>query len=285
VTERISVLICTMNRPTELRRCLESVRASGVPVAQIVVSDDSTDSRTREMVRSEFDSVQYVEGPKRGLCANRNRALSAATCDLVLFMDDDACLGGRFLECALRARMISAAPERAIVTGCHVEHGRLIRAHDQSFLGFQNVPYGPGQRIKTIVMISALFPRGLFDVVRFDENLVYGYDEVDIATQALSHGYEIVHCEEAVNSHHPSVVNRAGYRPHTDASRLYVTFKRYARYERAYTKAAIFALLAPLHCVVAATRRRGLPGLRDSWLNVRSAVRFAISSGASVPRG
>jgi len=285
MTERIGVLICTMNRPIELRRCLESVRASSVPVAQIVVSDDSTDSRAREMVRTEFDWVQYIEGPKRGLGANRNRALSVATCDLVLFMDDDACLGGRFLECALRARMSSSAPERAIVTGCHVEHGRLIRAHDQSFLGYQNVPYRPGQRIKTIVMISALFPRTLFDVVRFDENLVYGYDEVDIASQALSRGYDIVHCEEAVNSHHPSAVNRAGYRPHTDASRLYVTFKRYARCERAYAKAAMFALLAPVHCIVTATRRRGLSGLRDGWLTVWSAARFAISSGASAPRG
>jgi GT2 family glycosyltransferase len=233
------------------------------------------------MVRGEFGWAQYVEGPRRGLGANRNCALSGATGEFVLFMDDDACMGGRFLESALRARARGETPERVIVSGCVLEQGQVIRAHDQSFLGYQNIPYRPGQKLRTIVMSSALFPRKLFDLVRFDENLVYGYDEVDIASQALRHGYQIVHSDEAVNSHHPSVVNRAGYRSHADASRLYVTFKRYARCERAYAKAAMFLVLAPLHCVVAATRRRGLSGLRDGWLTVRSAARFMTSSGAS----
>lgn len=280
----ISILICTMNRPAELRRCLESVRNSGFPVAQTVISDDSSDARTRDMVRSESRWAQYLDGPRRGLAANRNCALSAATGELLLFMDDDACLDKHFLESALRARSHSAEPERVIVSGCVLEHGRVIRAHDQSFLGYQNVPYRPGQKLKTIVMSSALFPRKLFELIRFDENLVYGYDEVDIASQALRNGYQIVHCDDAVNTHHPSAINRAGYRPHTDASRMYVTFKRYAHCERAYAKAAVFALLAPVHCIVSATRRKGLSGLRDGWITVRSAARFATSPGTGAPR-
>ncbi len=76
----------------------------------------------------------------------------------------------------------------------------LVRAHDQSFLGFQSVPYRPGARPRTIVMNSTLAPRALFQRgASFDENLVYGYDEVDLASQAVALGFDIVQCDDAVN--------------------------------------------------------------------------------------
>jgi GT2 family glycosyltransferase len=109
--------------------------------------------------------------------------------------------------------------------------------------------------------------------VRFDDQLVFGYDEVDIATQAVAHGYTIVQCDAAANWHYPSPVNRDYYRPHTEASRLYVTFKRYALHERAYAKAAAFALLAPLHCLGAALKRGEAAAVADAWRTVAAAGR------------
>jgi GT2 family glycosyltransferase len=268
----VSVCICTRNRPEELARCLQSLHASTHPVAQTIVSDDSTDSRTLEMVRASYPWVRFVEGPRKGLGANRNRALAEASGDYVLFIDDDACLGPTFLQqcLGLLAKQPSGG-RRVIVSGREDNRGTLVKAHNQSFLGFQNVPYGQGDRLVTIVINATLFPRSLFREIRFDEQLVYGYDEVDVALKAVGRGYTILQCDEAINSHYPSSVNRAYYRAHTEASRLYVTLKRYASYEKKPLKATAYALCGAAHCTAAAIRQRGPAGLLDAWRTVRTA--------------
>lgn len=276
---RVSVLICTRNRPDELRRCLDSVRRSGIAVFETIVADDSTNADTEAILRSDYPWVRYVPGPRRGLGANRNRALGAATGDFVLFLDDDACLGSRFLEQVLAA---CPAGQPAVITGREDNRGHLVRAHDQSFLGFQNVPYPPGVPLRSIVINSTLWPRSLFAAgLSFDENLVYGYDEVDVAAKALAAGFQILPCDAAVNSHFPSLVNRDYYRPYTEASRLYVTVRRYALLERRYLRAAAYCLAAPLHCLAAAVKRRGLLGARDAWLTVRTAAIYLVRSRRS----
>jgi len=275
---KVSVCVCTRNRPEELRRCLESIERSTLRVGEVVVSDDSTDERTAEMLRGDRGSARYIRGPRSGLGANRNQALRASSGDYVLFLDDDACLGESFLERALACRGTHGPDPRLIVSGCESNHGAIVTAHAQSFLGFQRVPYRGDVGLRTIVINSTLFPRSLFRLASFDEQLVYGYDEVDIAAQALGHGYRIVHCDDAINFHYPSPVNRSYYEPHLEVSRLYVTFKRYALYERSYGKAVLFAALAPLHCVLAAIRRRGVAGTADACRAIVAAACFCAES-------
>lgn len=278
---RVSVCICTRNRAEELRRCLDSLTHSSRPVDEMIVADDSTDDRTAKMLEDGVTRwpVKYVEGPRRGLGANRNAALRVATGDYILFLDDDACLGEHFLEAALACvRKHRAAGEYLVVSGCENNRGVIVKAHDQSFLGFQNVPYRSDTGLNTIVINSTLFPKVLFKTSRFDEHLVYGCEEVDIALQAVLHGYRIAHSDEAVNFHYPSLVNRAYYKPHLDVSRLYITFKRYALYERSIVKAVSFALVAPTHCVLAAIRRRGIGGVGDACRAIAVAARFSFEA-------
>jgi GT2 family glycosyltransferase len=272
---RVSVCICTRNRPEELWRCLDSIGRSTVPVDNLVISDDSTDERTARMVAARGRGIVYVEGPRRGLAANRNMAIAASSGDHILFLDDDACLGGQFIE---RALTRIADDPRLVLSGCELRHGTIIRAHDQGFLGYQDVPYGRAGRLNTIVINSTLFPRSLFDVARFDEQLIYGFDEVDIALQAVHHGYRIVHDDGAVNFHYPSIVNRDYYKPHEELSRLYVTFKRYALYERSWMKAVAFAAAAPTHHFLAALKRHGARGLRDACRTVIGAGRLSVAA-------
>lgn len=283
--EKISICICTRNRPEPLTRCLASILESSYPVAQTIISDDSTDDRTRRLVNEQFTWTVYLDGPRRGLGANRNHAVSVATGDRVLFMDDDACLGKEFLERSVKALSQNggADGQRLIVSGCTAENGRLLRAHDQSFLGYQRVVYRPEQRLKTIAITSTLFPRGLFATARFDERLYYGYDEVDIASQALARGYAIVQCDAAVNDHYPPAV-RPEYTSHTDASRLYVTFKRYALCERSYLKAVLYAIVAPVHCAASGIRRRRLAGLLEALRAIGAASRHAVTLATGTER-
>jgi GT2 family glycosyltransferase len=266
----VSVCICTRNRPGELARTLDSVRESTKPVQQIVVSDDSTDSATHELVATGYPEITYVRGPRAGLGANRNRAAAAATEDLVLFIDDDCLLSEDFLEHALRAMPDEGWP-RTIVSGLETNNGHLVEPADQDFLGFQRLRYAPGARINTVVINGALFPRLLFEGIRFDEQLVYGCDEVDLTTRAVAAGYTIQLCPDAVNDHRPSDTNRDYYSDFAVSSRIYVTFKRYYRTERRRAKGALFLAVAALHAVAASVRRAG--PVKGLALGVRAVIR------------
>ncbi|MGO4764699.1 glycosyltransferase family 2 protein [Cupriavidus sp. 2KB_3] len=269
-----SLCICTRNRPDDLRRALQSVQASTTPVHQLIVSDDSTDYRTRDMMLGEFPAITYLEGPRRGLCANRNRALAAATGTHVLFIDDDATLGQTFLQ-QMAERLLDdqvhhvaagGPANRLILTGTEVCHGERVRPHKGAFLGFQQHNYRCGERMYSIVINSTVFPRELFDHVAFDEQLVYGYDEIDLASRAVfKHGFRIEWLASAANHHFPSPANRDYYRPFLHASRIYTTFKRYGWSERRPAKAAVFLMVAVSHNLAHNVRRQGLRGVAEAW--------------------
>ena len=274
---RFSVCICTRNRPNELRKALASAEKAEL-VHEIIVSDDSTDDRTERLVRSEFPFVMYVPGPRRGLAANRNRAVRAVTGSHVLFMDDDVVLAPDFFVQIMKVLKESAARHghRVIVTGLETRRGALIRPHDQTFFGFQERQYSQGEPLKTIVINSTVFPVFLFKEIRFDEQLVYGYEEVDFATRAAQRGYAIVLAEKAVNTHFPAEGNRDFYRPHIDKSRMYVTFKRYWHTERKRGKAVAFALLAPAHALLSGIKAGGWKGASGAMRAIRGSLAMML---------
>ncbi|AME24886.1 MAG: glycosyltransferase family 2 protein [Pseudomonadota bacterium] len=270
-----SVCICTRDRPEDLARALRSVEASTYPAHQIIVSDDSKEPHTRAMVSSEFPQVVFLEGPRRGLGANRNSALDAVTGTHVAFIDDDATLSPDFL-----ARMAKSLqnggqhPEKLIVTGYELNHGTKVFANATTFFGFQSRPYRSGDFQDTVVINSAVFPAWLFKVIRFDEHLIYGYDEVDIVMRATLQAKCVVRLlPDVFNSHFPSMVNRDYYSSFTEASRIYVTHKRYRWFERNRAKAALFLTLAVAHNFLHNVRAHGPKGL------ARSARTVSLASG------
>jgi GT2 family glycosyltransferase len=268
----VTVCIPTRNRPEDLAECLDSIAASPVPVEEVVVSDDSTDDRTRDLVTARYPHVKYVSGPRRGLGPNRNSAIAAASGDWILFLDDDARLGPDFLTEMMKA-LYAHADQKLIFTGIEKQVKGLIFPSDQSFLGFQKRPYGNRKMVNTVVINSTVFPASLFKEVLFDPRLIYGYDEVDIASGARGAGYRIVLVPSAVNLHFPSPVNRDYYSPHTEAARIYVTFKRYAASERRPVKAVVFLGLSFVHSLVHHVGRFGLSGIAGAFKMHNAALR------------
>ena len=260
----VSVCIPTRNRPEDLAECLDSIAASSVPVSEIVVSDDSTDDRTRDLVAARYPHVKYVFGPRRGLGPNRNSAISAASGDWILFLDDDARLGPDFLTEMLKVRYANSG-QKLIFTGIEKQVKGLVFPNDQDFLGFQKRPYGDARIVNTVVINATLFPASLFKEMLFDPRLIYGYDEVDIAASARGAGYRIVLAPSAINLHFPSPVNRDYYSAHTEAARIYVTFKRYAAAERRPVKALAFLALSFIHSLGHHVKRFGLSGFARAF--------------------
>jgi glycosyltransferase involved in cell wall biosynthesis len=282
----VSVCICTRNRAPELLLALESISNSSLDPVQVVVSDDGDDDSVAALLADQELPITYVRGPRTGLGANRNSAIDAATGDYLLFLDDDAALGEDFLATVARD-LAELSPERAvqtIVTGVEINRGQKVRPNEQDMLGFQSRPYRPGERLRTVVINATLFPREVFERVRFDPSLAYGFDEVDFTTRACAAGFEIVTCFEAANFHNPSPSGRDGYNGLASASRLYVTFKRRRWTERSRLRAWVGAAVAGGHVYLAAVKRRGLSGLGEASRTIgqaRGYYRAYLSSRAN----
>ena len=201
-------------------------------------------------------STRAAPAPASAPTATRHHA---ATGDYLLFLDDDAC--------SARAswRQEGAFWTRAVIPSDGPRHpraapsssGHTVVPNEQSLLGFQSRPYRQGEALRTVVINAALFPRELFDRVRFDPRLKYGLDEVDLTTQAVACGYRIVPCFEASNLHFPSALGREGYGEAAIAARLYVTLKRRRYTESSRLRGWAGFGLAAAHAYLAACRRYG----------------------------
>jgi GT2 family glycosyltransferase/SAM-dependent methyltransferase len=86
---RVSVVVCTRDRPRQLERCLRSLSELTVaPDEVIVVDNHPASSATRTVVESSPGTV-YVGEPNRGLSRARNTGVQSARGDVVAFADDD----------------------------------------------------------------------------------------------------------------------------------------------------------------------------------------------------
>ncbi|WP_354686952.1 glycosyltransferase family 2 protein [Cupriavidus necator] len=278
-----SVCICTRDHPQGLHRALQSVAESTMPPHQLIVIDDSSSYQTSEMVRHGFADIPdipdllYVEGPRRGSAAIRNRALRAATGSHVLFLDDCTLLGPTFLQQMTdriaddyvhRATSGCAAP--LILTGTDVCQGQRGKPRKAAFLGYPSLDYRYGERLCSVVLHSTVFPRALFDHIVFDEQLAAGYEVCELTSRAVFElGHRIELMPSAVNQHAavPAPVEAAS--PACEASRMYVTYRRYGRSQRRRVKAALYLMVALPHLFARNVRGAGWKGTAPAWATAR----------------
>ena len=91
---RFSVVVPTCRRNDALSRCLNRLMADGqhLPAGQfeVIISDDGPEgNNARLLVENTYPGMQWVEGPRRGPAANRNRGASRARGEWLVFTDDD----------------------------------------------------------------------------------------------------------------------------------------------------------------------------------------------------
>ncbi|SCX92753.1 Glycosyltransferase, GT2 family [Nonlabens sp. Hel1_33_55] len=100
---KISLIICTYQRPIAISRLLESVRQQTVYPDQILVIDGSIDDETLVRFReSEIPNLHYYKVPEkdRGLTRQRNYGIERVDqeMDIVAFLDDDTILLENYFE-------------------------------------------------------------------------------------------------------------------------------------------------------------------------------------------
>lgn len=260
---RVSVCICTMRRPDDLRKALRSLAECEPPPFEVLVSDDSPeDDRRTEQLSTEFEGVLYSRAPREGLAANRNAVAARATGDWLQFIDDDVTVPEDFYAIASDA-VGPLVGERVVLTG---HEQRYVPGTDEPprkitppVVGFWCHMRPAGKAGPNCVAIaSALFPREVFGTCNFDPFLRYGYEESDFTLSVLKRGYRIVTVQDLFIRHYPSPVNRDGYAGVVVRSAVYAGLRRQLVHKRDPLAALGFATIAVPRLALSLTRRRGL---------------------------
>ena len=85
----VSVVICTRNRASDLKVCLDMLSQLVCQPEEILVVDNApTDTSTQE-VAAQFKHVTYLKEPRPGLDIARNCGISHAKSPIVAYVDDD----------------------------------------------------------------------------------------------------------------------------------------------------------------------------------------------------
>ena len=88
---RLSVVVCTHNRPRDLERCLDALVALE-DAPEVIVVDSASRPPCRDLVMGYQSRLRlvYIYEAEPGLSRARNRALGCAGGRIVAFVDDDA---------------------------------------------------------------------------------------------------------------------------------------------------------------------------------------------------
>jgi GT2 family glycosyltransferase len=109
----VTVAVATRGRPAQLPLCLAAVRGGSVQPDELLVVDQAPSAEGR--AAAERAQATYVEDAGRGVSRSRNRALAAASSEVLVVTDDDCIPDRLWLESLLAA--LGREPPPSAVAG------------------------------------------------------------------------------------------------------------------------------------------------------------------------
>jgi glucosyl-dolichyl phosphate glucuronosyltransferase len=217
VLPTVSVVVPSKNRPREVARLLDSLRAQATLPLEVIVVDQSTPRY--DLVP--FAQLVHVHAPHlSGLTAARNAGIDCSRGEIVLFFDDDVFIKS---DCVKEvARTFGAHPD-VVGAQCTIHNpwdDAPASLYDISTRIFERGFFNsrPKRRRDQLVPrlidgLASAYRRSLFANERFDEHLPgYGLaEDWDFTKRAARHGRLAVipgarvdHEHSAANRHDPS---------------------------------------------------------------------------------
>ena len=217
MTEHVTVIVCTRDRPRELERCLAALAEQDHANFDVLVVDNGSIDGIAELCR--VRGAACIREPLPGLTRARNLGARAARSSIVAYIDDDAIAEPGWLSALVRPL---ADPEVAAVAG----RTQYMKSRGETLEMTPEPANGEGRDRKSLTVDRSThgwfalacfggigdgntmaFRRHLLtNSVRFDERigrgrLIDGGDEHVAFMSLISDGYRVVHVAEAVVRH------------------------------------------------------------------------------------
>lgn len=190
----ISIIMPAYNCERTIGAAIDSALTQTHPRVEVIVADDGSTDRTRDICRAHGDLISFVPKENGGTASARNAAMRVARGDFFALVDADDLLLPPFLEVALERYRDAGGGRRIVTNDAHIltstgiSHGRRVM--------YAPVPPVGRQRLRLLqrnyVSILSVFPRSLFEEIGpFDESLRYREDW-DYWLRAAFAGWEVV---------------------------------------------------------------------------------------------
>lgn len=209
---KISFILATVDRTTELERCLHSLGAQIDKRFELLVVDQNVDGRLDSLLRKHASSlhITHVKITQRGLSHARNAGLSliASDTDIVTFADDDGWYPQQLVGDVIE--WFEGNPSYSGLSGCCLDE----QGNESQVLWPEK-----GNDIdwfrawSEVTSISLFLQRQVVERVgKFDEALGVGAEtpwgaaeEVDYVLRTLKQGFTLRY-EPTIVVHHPPAV-------------------------------------------------------------------------------
>ena len=169
-----SVVIPTYERPEDLRKCLLSLSSeqqNGASPYELIVTDDSKNDTSQQLISQEFPNVSWGEGMKKGPAGNRNAGVARAKGEWIVFIDDDCIAQPDFLLAYQNAIMLN--PNLGALEGrIYPDRPRKTWAE-----GCPENEYGGMFWTSNLCVKKSLF----CELQGFDESFEVAFEDVDFA--------------------------------------------------------------------------------------------------------
>ncbi len=201
VSEPISVVIPTFQRPEVLAETLRALRRCQPPAGEIIVMVDFGDRETLASLESQFPEVRWCTAERRlGPGGARNLLIGMARYPLVVSLDDDSHpIDPDFFSDV--GRLFDENPQAGIIAA-----GAIV--HDDEEVPPRTHAVSPAS---DFVGCGAAVRRSAFLETRgyLPLELAYGAEEVDVALQMLDKDWEIMKADSLRVRHRTSRAHQA----------------------------------------------------------------------------
>lgn len=178
---KVSIIIPSYNSQDYLERCLDSVVNQVYKNIEIIIIDDASTDRTKEIIKkyAEKDAriIPFYQTINKGVSASRNVGLRASTGEYIMFVDSDDSLTK---DAVRRMIDISNKYNSDFVDSYHLleytkSNGKIVKFTEKKVpkkvLVMGNLNENTNILNMATYMTGKLIKRNLFDGLQFDESL------------------------------------------------------------------------------------------------------------------
>ena len=253
----LSVIILNYNTKELLADCLNSVKAHMDEVSmEVIVSDNSSNDGSQEMVKTKFPWVKFVEGPNEGFSRGNNRARPLVKGDMVLFLNPDTVVHDNVFAWTTRYlkehKDVGAVTCKLVLANGKMDKD-IRRRYPTPWISFQHLVLGmdkqyyyediPEDATHSVEAIQGAFflswKKILDKVGWFDPEYFFDGEDIDLCYQIHKAGYKLVYYPDTYITHLKGVtkgkVAKWRYKL-TDAQRKKIRLAGVASMERFFKK-------------------------------------------------
>jgi len=217
---KISAAVPTYNSEKIIKECLDSLIAQTHPFDEIIIVDNASTDRTREIIEAyPFKKILLEKNMER--CFSRNTGWQAARNELVAIIENDSVYDKHWVEKVLESieNGADAVVDRRAV---YKPETFISRMNDEFFtvrmLKNEYKPYSAWVFRKSI----------LEELGGYDEGQV-GFEDMELGTRLIKKGYKIAYQPDALSSHagEPSTLKQELKRSWWFGIRAHKYYKKY----------------------------------------------------------